>query len=46
MMTADSIKTVMEAFKRQVETRGDEDFLGVRQRLGTNDDGKPIMGDY
>ena len=45
-MQGDSITTVMEAFKRQVETRGDADFLGVRQRTGTNEDGKPIMGDY
>ena len=30
LMQGDSITTVMEAFKRQVETRGDADFLGVR----------------
>ena len=39
-------RTLMDAFKRQARTRGNEPFLGVRQRIGTDENGKPIMGDY
>ena len=36
----------MECFKQQVQVRGDEPFLGHRPRIGTDEAGKPLFGDY
>lgn len=38
--------TIIQCFKRQVANRGDQPFLGTRPKIGTNEKGQPLFGEY
>ena len=38
--------TMLKFFKRNVATRANEPFLGTRQQLANDANGKPVFGDY